>query len=96
MLEKDIVAAIMRYLNSLPRCFAWKTHGNAYARAGLPDIICCFGGRFFAFEVKTTTGKATKLQLATIKKIKQTDGIALVVRSVDEVQSLIENKEVIT
>ena len=50
-----------------PRCFAWKEHGGMYGTAGIPDIIACVDGRFYAFEVKTETGKPTKLQ-ATIRK----------------------------
>lgn len=33
MLEKDIVAAIMRHLKTVPDCFAWKTHGGIYGTA---------------------------------------------------------------
>ena len=86
MLEKDIVAAIMRLLKRTPRCFAWKEHGGMYGSAGIPDVICCVDGRFFAFEVKTASGKATQLQQATIRKILAAGGTALVVRSVDEVR----------
>lgn len=37
MHEKDIVAAIMRYLKTVPECFAWKQHGGQFGKAGLPD-----------------------------------------------------------
>ena len=69
MLEKDIVNKILRYLKTVPDCFCWKEHGGMYGTAGIPDIIACIGGRFFAFEVKTETGKTTALQEATIRKI---------------------------
>ncbi|MEN6418499.1 MAG: VRR-NUC domain-containing protein, partial [Clostridiaceae bacterium] len=45
MLEKDIVAAIMRLLKTVPRCFAWKEHIGMYGTAGIPDVICCLDGR---------------------------------------------------
>ena len=86
MAEKDIVAGILRFLKTVPGCFAWKTHGGVYGTAGIPDIIACVNGRFFAFEVKTASGKATQLQQATIRKILAAGGTALVVRSVDEVR----------
>ena len=38
MLEKDIVAAILRYLKGRPHCFAWKTHGGMYGTAGIPEL----------------------------------------------------------
>ena len=83
------MAAILRYLRSVPRCFAWKTHGGMYGTAGIPDIIACVRGRFFAFEVKTATGKATPLQKATLQKILASGGTAAVVRSVDEVRAIL-------
>ena len=86
MLEKDIVKQILKYLKTVPRCFAWKEHGGMYGTAGIPDIRACVDGRFYAFEVKTDSGKATKLQEATIQKILAAGGTALVVHSVDEVR----------
>jgi hypothetical protein len=68
MKEVDIVKAIMRYLKTVPECFCWKEHGGMYETAGIPDIIACIGGRFYGFEVKTDSGKPTKLQEATIRK----------------------------
>ena len=90
MLEKDIVKAIMKYLKTVPCCFAWKEHGGMYGTAGIPDIIACVDGRFYGFEVKTETGKPTGLQEATIRKILNAGGVAVIVRSVDEVRAIIE------
>ena len=89
MLEKDIVAAILRYLKTVPHCFCWKEHGGMYGVAGIPDIIACVGGRFCAFEVKTDVGKTTKLQDATLQKILDSGGVAVVVRSPGEVRAVI-------
>ena len=89
MLEKDIVAAIMRLLKRTPRCFAWKEHGGMYGSAGIPDVICCVDGRFFAFEVKTPEGRLTKLQEHTIHRIKVAGGHAHVVRSVEDVKAVL-------
>ncbi len=90
MKEADIVKAIMRYLKTVPGCFCWKEHGGIYGTAGIPDIIACIGGHFFAFEVKTAVGKPTKLQEATIRKILVAGGTALVVRSADEVRAVVD------
>ena len=89
MKETDIVRAILKYLKTVPGCFAWKEHGGMYGTAGIPDIISCLDGRFLAFEVKTESGKPTKLQEATIRKIISAGGTALIVRSVDEVKAVI-------
>ena len=91
MLEKNIVAAILRYLKSVPNCFAWKTHGGAYGVAGLPDIILCLNGRFVAFEVKTPSGKLTKLQEITLQRINAANGKAYKVTSLEEVKEIIKD-----
>ena len=82
MLEREIVAAILRHLKTIPRCFAWKTHGGMYGTAGIPDIIACIDGRFYAFEVKQPTGRLTRLQEVTLDKIKAAGGAAYMVTSV--------------
>ena len=93
MAERDIVAAILRLLKRTPECFAWKTHGGMYGVAGIPDIIACLNGRFVAFEVKTETGKLTKLQEITIQKIKAARGQAYMVTSAAEVAAILIQME---
>lgn len=93
MLEKDITNKILRYLKGLDKCYCFKEHGGSYGSSGIPDIICCYRGRFIAFEVKTQKGKTTALQEANIRKINESDGKAVVVRSVDEVKNVIRETE---
>ena len=93
MAERDIVAAILR-LKTVPGCFCWKEHGGMYGTAGIPDIIACIGGRFVAFEVKTPTGKLTKLQEITIQKIRNAKGQAFKVTSAAEVADILRELEV--
>lgn len=95
MLEKDIVAAILRLLKKTPCCYAWKEHGGMYGVAGIPDIIACMNGRFVAFEVKTETGKLTKLQEITIQKIRDAKGQAFKVTSAAEVAAILKQMEVV-
>lgn len=94
MLEKDIVNAILKYLKTVPECFCWKEHGGMYGTAGIPDIIVCLKGRFIAFEVKTPSGRLTKLQEITIQRINDAKGKAYKVTSVVEVKKILENLEV--
>ena len=61
MKENDIVRAILKYLKTVPGCFVWKEHGGMYGTAGIPDIIACIKGRFFAVEVKIPVDKTTAL-----------------------------------
>lgn len=90
MLEKDIVAAILRHLKQRPRCFAWKTHGGMYGTAGIPDIIACIDGRFYAFEVKQPGGRLTRLQEATLDQLQAAGGAAFKVTSVEEVKEALD------
>ena len=46
MKEKTITNKILKYLKEQPCCFAFKEHGGAYGTAGIPDIICCYNGKF--------------------------------------------------
>ena len=93
MLEKDITNKILKYLKTLDKCYCFKEHGGSYGSAGIPDIICCYRGRFVAFEVKTEKGRTTALQDMNIRKINEADGIAVVVRSVDNVKNVIKGME---
>lgn len=92
-MEKDIVAAILRLLKKTPNCFSWKEHGGIYGTAGIPDVIVCMNGRFVAFEVKTETGKLTKLQKITMQKIRDAKGQAFKVTSVAEVAAILKKME---
>ena len=93
MLERDIVAAILRLLKKTPYCFAWKEHGGMYGTAGILDIVACIHGRFVAFEVKTETGKLSKLQEITIQKIQNAKGQAFKVTSAAEVAAILKTLE---
>lgn len=94
MAERDIVAAIQRLLKKTPNCFSWKEHGGMYGTAGIPDIIACIRGRFVAFEVKTETGKLSRLQEVTLGRIRDAGGKAYMVRSAAEVAAIMKEMEV--
>ena len=93
MKEKTITNQILKYLKSEPECFALKEHGGLYGVSGLPDIICCYKGKFMAFEVKTPQGKLSKLQEIAIKRINESGGMAFKVTSLQEVKDIL--KEVV-
>lgn len=52
---------------------------GGYGRSGVPDVVGCYRGVFFAIECKAGTNKLTALQKAEIEKIRQANGIVLVV-----------------
>lgn len=52
------------------------THG--YGRSGVPDVIACVNGHFFAIECKAGTNKPTALQVREIEAIRRCGGVAVV------------------
>ena len=92
MLEKEIVASILKLLRVRPRCFAWKTHGGMYGTAGIPDIVACDDGRFVAFEVKQPDGKLTTLQTITLGRIRASGGVAEMVTSAQQAQAVLDGR----
>ena len=94
MLERDIVAAVKRYLASLGSdVFFWKEHGGPYGVSGVPDIICCYKGRFLGLEAKLPGGRLTELQKRALEKINRAGGIARRVESVDDVKTVIRQAD---
>ena len=90
MLEREIVAAIKKYLSSLGSdVFFWKEHGSVYGTNGVPDIICCYKGRFLGLECKLPGGRLTELQKRAIEKINRAGGVACRVESVEDVKRVI-------
>lgn len=51
---------------------------SMYSHGGVPDILACINGEFVAIEVKTDSGKVSKLQARDIKLIEDAGGLALV------------------
>jgi len=52
------------------------THG--YGRSGVPDVVGCYDGGFFAIEVKAEGKKPTALQENEIRQIVLQRGVAFV------------------
>lgn len=75
MREKNFEEKIKKYIDSLGGYWV-KFHGNAFTREGVPDLLCCINGKFFAIEVKGDGGKASKLQEYEIERIKNAKGLA--------------------
>ena len=87
-LESVIVKEIMNWLKKQKYAFVYKSHGSAYARTGLPDIVVIDKfGRFVGLEVKRpVVGRLTAIQARSLNKINAAGGYAEVVHSVAEVE----------
>jgi Holliday junction resolvase len=89
--EASLQRNILRFLRAIPKSWWVKFPAGKWSIAGVPDILGCYHGRFIAFEVKTATGRPTKLQLQVIGAIRAAGGTALIVRSVKGVQYAIDD-----
>lgn len=95
MLESRLVENIRKALKTkYPDSWWMKIHGGPYQTSGIPDLIGCAEGIFFALEVKLPEGKygVTKRQQYHIDKIIQAGGTAAVVRSVTEALDVIRER----
>lgn len=62
-----------------------RKHVSPFAINGTSDILgVARDGRFIALEVKTASGRASREQIAFIKRVRECGGLACVVRSVDQ------------
>jgi len=88
MQEKALQSKIIRWLKD-NGAFVVKQHGGVYTEVGIPDLVCCYKGRFIAFELKVKNNTTTKIQDFKIDRIRKVGGIAEVIRSLDEVKKVI-------
>ena len=73
-----------------PGIWLFKTHGSEYQPAGLPDLIGCWRGRFFGFEVKEPDEEPSAIQSEEIADIIAAGGIAGRVETFEEAIALLE------
>ena len=88
--EQAIQSDILKYLKSVG---AYTIKVSAATKAGIPDIICCYKGRFIAIEVKRPEAKTnvSPLQVANITMIINAQGEAIVAWDKDMVKTFIDN-----
>lgn len=67
-----------------------KVHGEAMQSRGIPDLLCCYEGKFVAFEVKDRGNYATPLQRYELDRIAKSGGVQAVVYSVADVEKVLE------
>jgi Holliday junction resolvase len=66
---------------------------SGYGRSGIPDIIGCYRGVFFAIECKAGDNKTTALQEMQLQKIRDAGGIALIINeeNIEHVQTALRD-----
>jgi hypothetical protein len=84
--ETDLTTKIVKYLNTLPDCFAFRVEQRMGVSRGVSDILCCRAGKFIAIEVKMPGNKTTPLQDRFLGKIKDSGGTAIVTYSLKQLE----------
>lgn len=83
-LERTTTNAILNALRKRG-AFAEKLHGGGPQRRGLPDIIACYRGYFFAVETKREDNKPEPAQMRVHDEIVLAGGIVVVAYTVADV-----------
>lgn len=88
--EGKVKAKVVRILKDEGVYYFFPATGG-YGRSGVPDIVCCINGYFFAIECKAGKNKPTLLQVNEIESIRRAGGVAVVANEEnwDEVRSLV-------
>ena len=72
---------------------AWIYKAADRFTSGIPDLLLCKQGRFYAVELKVGRNNATPIQEFVIRKIREAGGRVCVCRSVEEVERFIQGGE---
>ena len=80
---KDLVVARGGYYAPIPQ-------GAIGSKAGDPDMVICYKGRFIGMEGKTGVGKQRELQKTRQRQILAAGGYYLIGRSAEEVAELMD------
>ena len=90
--EKKVKNAVVKQLKELGAYYFYPVTGG-YGASGVPDIVGCYYGRFFAFECKAGKNTVTALQQKNIDQIKATNGIVEVINedNQDQIRNILEN-----
>ena len=76
--EAKVKKKVTDQLKKLGAYYFYPVTGG-YGRSGVPDIVGCYRGNFFAFECKAGKNKPTALQDKNLSDINVAGGIACVV-----------------
>ena len=88
MLESKIQSRIIKELEK-NGCYVIKI--IAANRAGNPDIIACYRGRFLAIEVKQPGESPTDLQKSKLEAIKNAGGEAITLSSSKDIALVLKS-----
>lgn len=88
--EEIVVKDIEKLLKNRGAWF-YKTHGDAFGKSGIPDIIVSYRGVFVSLEVKRHSGgKQSELQKYHQQEIIKSRGICEFITDVSQVEEILD------
>lgn len=89
--EGKVKAKVVKVLKEMGAYYFSPVTGG-FGRSGVPDIVGCHKGRFFAIECKAGNNRPTKLQEMNLDAIRDADGTALVINenNIEVLRTLLE------
>jgi Holliday junction resolvase len=92
--EKKVKNAVVKILKEHSDLYYFYPVAGGFGSAGIPDIVGCYLGRFFAIECKAGKGKTTALQDKNITQIGKAGGRVIVVNedNLNDVRIMLEDK----
>jgi len=89
--EAKVKARVRKILDEMG-IYHFMPPANGFGRAGIPDIVGCYAGRFVAFECKAGKGKTTALQDRELENIRKAKGLAFVINeeNVEQIKELLQ------
>jgi hypothetical protein len=93
--EKKVKDAVKKELKSRGIWYYMPVQ-NGMGVVGIPDLICCWHGRFLAIETKAPgkVGSVTPNQQRRIEEIRGAGGFAVVVDNVDMLKEVLDAYEI--
>ena len=90
--EKKVKNLVVKQLKEIGAYYFFPATGG-YGRSGVPDVVGCWKGRFFAIECKAGNNTTTALQELELKKIQEVGGVAWVVneQNMDSVKAALHS-----
>ena len=91
--EKKVKRKVMAQLKEM-KAYTVTPMTGGFGNSGVPDVLCCYKGRFVGIECKANGGKPTALQVHNLNSIEITGGIALLINesNVDHLTDMIEER----
>jgi Holliday junction resolvase len=92
--EKKVKRKVMAQLKLLRTAYVVTPMSGGFGNSGVPDVLCCYKGRFIGIECKANGGRATALQLHNLNSIDIAGGITFIINesNVDDLTDMIEER----